>query len=95
MTILRCDPCSKGNCSECKHWVRAFIEPDGPQDYQCECYCERNRVRKDAGDRSLRSVISGYKRAFGDIELQKILKEYAPEPKTETRTRITTIRVGR
>ena len=76
---IECDPCSKVpfDHNACERYVKAFIEPSGPDSYACECYCNRQRQRQATGDRKIRELLDAYRREFGADAVARAVAPYA------------------
>jgi hypothetical protein len=75
---LLCDNCSEG-CRDgrlCQGTVRAFIEPDGPRDYLCECYCAKQKREREEDDRKLQSVVMAYRDRYGGDALRELVAPF-------------------
>ena len=73
--ILACDSCKQHQHDECAQTVRAFIEPDGPDTYLCQCHCARSKRERREADRKVLAVVGAYERRYGAEALGKLLRE--------------------
>jgi hypothetical protein len=79
MVDLSCDNCRAFKHDACQRTVRAFIDPDGPDDYVCGCYCNRQRLERDTADRKVAEVLNAYKRRYGAVAVAAVVDPWLPE----------------
>lgn len=73
---LICDACKASNHDRCAGQVRAFIDPDGPDWYGCECSCARRRRERRDADWKVNEVLTAYKRRYGVEALAALVAEH-------------------
>ena len=77
-TQLRCEPCDKHKCDDCLRWVKAFVEPSGPDTYACECYCNQRRREKETVDRKVKELLTAYLRRYTADQLREVVSGVLP-----------------